>query len=68
MDEIDALRAFALRCQRAHATPGCEAEPLRLGSLDLLATRIEQTADARERLEEEVEALRAGRTHDGLPS
>lgn len=59
MDDNEALMAFAARCQRAHATPGCEREPLRLGSLGLLATRIEQTADARERLEAEVERLEA---------
>jgi hypothetical protein len=43
--ELHALRAFASRVQAAHATPGCEREPVRLSSLPLLAERVEGVAD-----------------------
>ena len=54
---IDALMAFAARCQRAHATPGCEREPVKMAYLDLLASRIETTADAREEQARRIEGL-----------
>ena len=56
-ERIDALMAFAAMCQRAHATPGCEREPVKMAYLDLLASRIETTADKREELEERIERL-----------
>jgi len=43
--EIHALRAFASRVQAAHATSGCEREPVRLSSLPLLADRVVSAAD-----------------------
>jgi hypothetical protein len=61
---IDALMAFAARCQRAHATPGCEREPVKMAYMDLLASRIERTADAREEQARRIEGLELER--DGL--
>ncbi|MBC8425104.1 hypothetical protein H8E07_13355 [bacterium] len=63
-ERIDALMAFAARCQAAHATPGCEREPVNLAHLGRLAGRIEITADKREELEERVAELERLREFD----
>lgn len=60
-EELERLRAFAARVQRAHASPGCEREPLCLDYLGLLAQRVEETADWRAVREGHGDALEVSR-------
>lgn len=62
--ELHALRTFAARAQAAHATPGCEREPLKLLSLPLLADRVASAAD---RLAEVLDTMERIASAAGCP-